>query len=66
MFAMDNSNFYLQPYCEIRVIIPKTSPKIPKIDIESLKRWISLAKKVSWYFMKIRVYIVHKRIHLSH
>jgi len=54
MFASDNSNFYLQLYYEIIIIITKTFPNILQIAIWSFYWCIILT------FTKIGVYIVHK------
>ena len=35
IFVTDNSNFYLEPYYTITIIIPKTSPFFFQIGIES-------------------------------
>jgi hypothetical protein len=38
----ESSNFYLQPYGKIMIIIPKPSPKIIENDIESFYACTSL------------------------
>ena len=50
MFVRDYSNFYLQSYYKIIMIIPKLSIKLLKIGIELVYGCISLTKKFHKFY----------------
>ena len=60
MFVRDNSNFYLQPYYTIMIIIPKTSPNFFVNWDRIISCIYMILIKVSQDFMEIVIYIVHK------